>query len=284
MTVNAGGHPPGLLLFVNWTGLTTAPRFAAMCIAATVLTAPLTYALARGCDIGDQRARMAGLLAAGAPSLLLFGMTSADAVFAFLGTATAAALVRRSWWWRGLGTLLLAVGGFTAWSLLAIGAFAVLFTWRRDGWRTALVLAVACAIPFLALNAILAAATGYDPIGTFHATSDLYDRSLARIRPYAYWWIGSPVAWAVMMGLPTAGAWLIATKRGDRVAVALAVVIAIAALAGFTKAEVERIWLFFVPPACVAAATVLPPGRLRTVLVALGVQALAVQLLFQTIW
>jgi hypothetical protein len=87
-----------------------------------------------------------------------------------------------------------------------------------------------------------------------------------------------------MLGLPTAGAWLIATKRRDPVAVALAVVVVVAALAGFTKAEVERIWLFLVPPACVAAATVLPAGRLRAVLLALAVQALAVQLLFQTIW
>jgi hypothetical protein len=87
-----------------------------------------------------------------------------------------------------------------------------------------------------------------------------------------------------MLGLPTAGAWLIATRRGDRAAVALAIVVVIAALAGFTKAEVERIWLFLVPPACVAAATVLPPGRVRAALVALGVQTLAIQLLFQTIW
>jgi hypothetical protein len=284
LPINAGGHPPGLLLFVDWVGLTTAPRFAALCIAATVVTAPLTYALARGCGCADSRARVAGLLAAGAPSLLLFGITSADAVFAAVGTASAALLVQRSWWWRGAGTLVLAAGAFSAWSLPAVGVFAALVTWRRDGWRQALALALACAIPFLVLNAILAAATGYDPIGTFHATSDLYDRSLARVRPYAYWWIGSPVAWAVMLGLPTAGAWLIATKRGNPVAVALAIVIVVAALAGFTKAEVERIWLFFVPPACVAAAAVLPPGRLRAVLAALGVQALAVQLLFQTIW
>jgi len=286
LPINVGGHPPGLMLFIEWTGITTAPRFAAMCIVATVLTGPLTYALARGLDVAAERARLAGLLAAAAPSLLLIGMTSADAVFAALGTATAALLVRRSWWWRGAGTVLLAVGAFSAWSLLAIGAFAVLVAWRREGLRVAAVLAVACAIPFLALNGALAAAYGYDPIGTFRETSDLYDRSLARVRPYAYWWIGSPVAWAVMMGLPTAGAWLIAVARRDTGALALAVVIAISALLGFTKAEVERIWLFYVPLACVGAATVLPlaRGRLRWVLGALAAQALAVQLLFQTIW
>jgi hypothetical protein len=284
LPINAGGHPPGLLLLLHWTGLTTAPRMAALCIGATVLCAPLTYALARGCDSSERRARVAGLLAAAAPSLLLFGIASADAVYAAVGTAAAALLVQRSWWWRAAGTMVLAAGAFMAWSLLGAGALAVLFTWRRDGRADAARLAVACAVPFLALNAILAGAAGYDPIGTLHATSDLYARSLARVRPYAYWWIGSPVAWAVMLGLPTAGAWLVATRRGGRLAVALAVVVAIAALAGFTKAEVERIWLFLVPPACVAAATVLPPGRLRVALAALAVQALAVDLLFQTIW
>ena len=284
MPINAGGHPPGLLLFVHWTGLTTAPRFAALCIVATVVTAPLTYALARGLNLPQERARIAGLLAAGSPALLLFGISSADAVFAALGTAAAALLVRRSWTARGLGVVVLGAGAFCAWSLPAVGVFAVLITGRRDGWRPAATLAVACAVPFLVLNAVLAAATGYDPISAFHATSALYDRSLARVRPYGYWWIGSPVAWAVMLGLPTAGAWLIAVKRRDDAALVLALVIVVAALAGFTKAEVERIWLFFVPLACVAAATVIPPRRLRIVLLALTIQALGVELLFQTIW
>jgi hypothetical protein len=284
LPINAGGHPPGLLLFADATGLTTSARFAALCIAATVAIAPLTYALARGLGLAQERARIAGLLAAGSPALLLFGITSADAMFAALGTAAAALLVRRSWTARGLGALVLGAGAFCAWSLPAVGVFAALVTWRRDGWRSAAALAVLCAVPFLVLNAVLAATTGYDPIATFHATSQLYDRSLARVRPYGYWWIGSPVAWAVMLGVPTAAAWLIAVRRRDDAALALALVIVVAALAGFTKAEVERIWLFFVPLACVAAATVIPAGRLRTVLVALAAQALAVELLFQTIW
>ena len=58
----------------------------------------------------------------------------------------------------------------------------------------------------------------------------------------------------------------------------------VAAVVGFTKAETERIWLFLVPLACVAAAPQLPTRRLTAVLRALGAQALAVELLFQTIW
>ena len=46
-------------------------------------------------------------------------------------------------------------------------------------------------------------------------------------------------------------------------AVALAVVVVVAAVAGFTKAETERIWLFLVPLACVAAAPAIAPRRTR---------------------
>jgi hypothetical protein len=66
--------------------------------------------------------------------------------------------------------------------------------------------------------------------------------------------------------------------------VAIGGVIAIAALAGFTKAEVERIWLPFVPLACVAAAAALPVGRPRALVGALATQALLTTVLFETIW
>ncbi len=59
--------------------------------------------------------------------------------------------------------------------------------------------------------------------------------------------------------------------------------IVVAALAGFTKAETERIWLPFFPLACVAAASLGVP-RLRLVLVVLAAQAIAVEVLFGTVW
>ncbi len=72
--------------------------------------------------------------------------------------------------------------------------------------------------------------------------------------------------------------------RRDAAAVALAAVLAAAALAGFTKAETERIWLFLVPFACTAAAPSLADRRLRPVLALLAAQALVVQALFATVW
>jgi hypothetical protein len=88
----------------------------------------------------------------------------------------------------------------------------------------------------------------------------------------------------VCAGLPLSGGWLLAARRRDPGAVALAAVVVIASMLAFTKAETERIWLPFIPLACAAAATVIPPRRLRLVLLALVSQALLTQLLFETVW
>ena len=87
-----------------------------------------------------------------------------------------------------------------------------------------------------------------------------------------------------MLGLPIAWLALRALAAGEDAAVAIFAVLAIAAVAGFTKAEVERIWLSFAPLVCLAAASALPARRLRLVLALLAVQALAWELLFNTVW
>jgi hypothetical protein len=244
----------------------------------------MTYMLVRGLGRDDRTARTAALLAAASLGLLLFGVTSADAVYALLGTAAAALLVRPSWAARGAGAVLLAVAAFFSWALLAAGAFAVLVTWSRDGWRAAVALGVACAAALIAFNAALAGIYGYDPIGTLRATEQVYRRSLAQVRPYWFWVLGSPIAWMVCAGLPLSGGWLMAVRRRCPEALALAAVVLIASVLAFTKAETERIWLPFVPLACAAAATVVAPRRLRWVLAALAAQALLTQLLFETVW
>lgn len=285
LPINVAGHPPGLGLAMHWLGVGTHQALTAVCVAAVALTAPLSYALARAAGAAEERARVAGLLAAFSPGFLLFGVSSVDAIFAAMGAGAAALMV-----WSGrpaaraLGVALFAVSTFFAWSLLAIGFFAVVVVWRREGRRAAVVLAASCGAAALALTAAIWAVAGYDPLGTLAATQAYYERSLARIRPYAYWWIGSPVAWALSMGPPIAAAWLLAARRGNAVAVGLAAVVVVAAGLGFTKAETERIWLFLVPLACVAAATVIPPERLRAAVAALAVQGVAVSFLFQTLW
>jgi hypothetical protein len=177
--------------------------------------------------------------------------------------------------------VLLALAAFASWALLAVGAWAAIFLARRDGPRPPVAVAFACAVAVVAFNAALAAASGYDPIGTLRSTEAVYRNSIAQVRPYWFWVAGSPAAFALMAGLPLV---VLAARRPSPAAVATFAVIAIAAVGGFTKAETERIWLFLVPLLCVAAAEQLTTRRVRPVLALLLAQALACQLLFYTVW
>jgi hypothetical protein len=281
--VNVAGHPPGPLLLVHWLGIHGAGGLAALCILAGCACAPLTYALTTTLH-GERAARVAALLCALSPLTLLFGVTSYDYVFAALGALAACLLVARRTRLRLLGAAALAVASLMSWALLAVGAWAALVVWRRDGLRGALVVAVGCAACVVGLDAVLAAGWGYDPVSALRATGQVYRESLASRRPYAFWVFGSPVAWGVMLGVPIAAGALRAAGKGRAPAVALAAVIVIAAVAGFTKAETERIWLFLVPLACAAAAPEVRPDRVRGAAALLAAQALAVALLFDTVW
>jgi methylthioxylose transferase len=283
LPVNVAGHTPGLLLTLHALRISTPEGMAALCIGVGALTAPLAYDLGRTL-LGDERGRSAGLLTAFAPSLLLFGVTSADYFYAGLGLASACLLVRPRLGARIAGAAAAAGAAFFSWLLLALPAWAALVVWRREGWRSAARLALACAAALLVFNGALALWVGYDAIGTLRATGSVYRHSLASVRPYAFWVFGSPTAWGVMLGVAIAMPALRALVAREPAAVALAIVVVAAALLGFTKAETERIWLPFVPLACVAAAAYLPPRRLAIALLALAAQALVVELLFQTIW
>jgi hypothetical protein len=284
LPVNVAGHPPALMLLIDALGITTPGRLAALCIAAAVLTPALTYALGRGLGQPPARARVAGVLAALSPMLLLFGITSADAVFMAVGAGAAVLLVQQRPALRVAGCAALAVASFFSWALLAIGAWAAVVVLVREGWRRGLVLAAGCGLAVLVLDGGLALFAGYDPIGTLTATEAYYRNSVASRRPYSFWVFGSPVAFAVVLGLPTAAGALLAAQRRAPAGIAIATVVGVATVAGFTKAETERIWLPFIPLACVAAAEVLGPARLRLAAPFLAAQAVVIVLLFQTIW
>jgi methylthioxylose transferase len=281
LPVHAAGHPPGLLVTLHVLGIDSPAGMAALCIGAGALSGPLTYLLGREV-LDERRARLAALLMVFAPGALLFGATSADAVYLTLGLLAAWPLAARRWAARSAGAAMLAVGSFFAWSLLAVGAWAAILALRREGVRPALALAAVCGVAVLAFHALLYAATGFDPIGTLGATEDVYRASIARIRPYWYWVAGSPVAFLLVLGLPISWCALRALADRRTLALALFTVLAVAAVLGFTKAETERIWLFLAPFVCLAAATVV--RRPGPILAALAVQAVVYELLFDTVW
>ena len=281
LPVHAAGHPPGLLLVLHALGIDSPGGMAGLCIGVGALSGPLTYLLARQV-LDERRARVATLLLALAPGALLFGATSADAVYLTLGLLAAWPLASRSWTARAAGAVILAAGSLFAWSLPAVGAWAAIVTLRRDGLRDALALSAVCGVALLVFYALLHAATGFDPIGALRSTEDVYRAGIASTRPYWFWLLGSPVAFLVVLGVPLSWLALRALTRGEATAVAIFAVIAIAAVLGFTKAETERIWLFLAPFVCLAAAQ--EPAPLRPVLAALAAQALLYELAFDTVW
>ena len=296
------GNPPGPLVVMHLLSITTPGRLAAACVAVGALCAPLAYALGRELGsaeatirtsaggssggvppTGEHRGRVAAVLTMLSPAVVLFGVTSVDYAFAALGTLGAWLLVSRTPAARAAGCVAVAVASFFSWVLLAIPVWAVLVTWRRDGPRAAALTAAGAAAAIVALTLILAAVWGYDPVEILRTASRIYGGGAAAQRPYAFWVFGSPAAWLALLGPAIAWPALRALARGEPAALALALVVLVSTVAGFTKAETERIWLPYVPLACVAAAS-LPVRRLRLTLGLLALQAVAIELLFGTVW
>ncbi len=286
LPVHAIGHPPGLLVTMHALGIASAPAMATLTIGVGALSIPLAYLLARAL-LDERRARVATLLYVFAPSAILYGATSADALYATVGLLAAVPLAHAA---RGggrpvaAGAGALAVAAFFSYANLAIGAWATLLAWQRQGLRRAALIAAACGVAVLAFYLLLHLATGYDPIGVIEATESVYRAGIASRRPYAFWVFGSPTAFLVALGLPISWFALRSAGAGDPAARALLAVLVIAAVLGFTKAETERIYLYLVPLACLAAAASLPESRLSIVLGALAAQALATELLLYTVW
>ncbi len=282
LPVQVAGHPPGLLLSLHYLGIDTAAGLAALTIVVGALATPLLYLLGRRLA-SEPEARVAALLFLFVPTSLLYGATSGDALFATLGVLAAVGLLARRPANRVLGAAALAFAAFFSYALLAVGAWSVLVRWRREGIAAAARLAAICLAVLVAAFLALDLITGFDLIAAIRATDSNYHAGIARLRPYLFWLFGSPAAFLLLLG-PVAwfAARSLAAKEAS--AVALAIVIAISALAGYTKAETERIWLFLVPFACLAAARALPARRVTAVLLGATAQAVLIEIFLFTKW
>ncbi len=293
------GNPPGPLVAIHLLGLTTPGRLAAACVLVGSLVTPLTYALGRslgsatssgsgdarddGLVGAERRGRVAATFAAFSPCVLIFGFTSVDFVFAAMAAAVAWLLVSRRGQVVALGCVAAGGAAFFSWALLAIPAWAVVAVYVRDSRGSAFRLAAGAAAGVVAVTLLLAAVWGYDPVAIFRALHHAYNNGAAARRPYAFWLFGSPAAWITMLGPPIVWLALRSFQRGEPAAVGVVVIVLISAVAGFTKAETERIWLPYVPLACAAAAAT-PIARLRPWLIAMALTAVVITVLFQTVW
>ena len=296
--IHVAGHPPGALLF--FVGLVRlglggdhAAGLVVTLLAATTAVGVLVALRALGHEPLARRA---------APFLVLspaavFAAVSADAVFGVATTWGLAALAvgatrtRRTpaVTWSVLAGLLLGWAVMMSYGLPLVGlvALAVLASARR--WWT---------LPVAAVSALLVV-LAFVPFGfawweAYPVLTDRYWQGLASDRPAAYW------AWAnlaalVFCGGPALGAGaaqLLPARRllrdpSTRVVALLAgsalLAVLVADASQMSKAEVERIWLPFVP--WLTLSLVLLPPRLHRPM--LGVQvlgALLVQHLVHTTW
>ncbi len=284
------GHPPGaLLFFVLLVRVGLGGSFAAglvvTVLAATTAVAVLVTMRALDAEPAARRAAPFLVLAPAA----VFMAVSADALFgavaawglACLALATRAAGARLAGW-SALAGLLLGWCVMSSYGLPLLGILAVAVLWLARDWRPLPVAAAA------ALAVVLGfAAAGFAWWEAYPVLHDRYWAGIAARRPAAYWMWANLAALVVCAG-PMLGAGLASVRRhSDRVvlllAAAAAACVLVADVSRMSKAEVERIWLPFVPWLLLTTA-LLPPRWRRWGLLVQVAWALLVQHLLYTSW
>jgi hypothetical protein len=292
--IHVAGHPPGaVLVYVALVRLGLGGTLTAgvLTVAAGASAAVAVLVALRRLGAEDAARRAAPFLAL-TPAALSMAV-SADALFtavAAWGLALlAASATAPSWRWTAAwgvpAGLLLGYAVLLSYGLLLLGTLAVAVLVAARSWRP---LSVAAASA-LAVVLVFAAA-GFAWWEALPVLRDRYWEGLARERPASYWLWGNLGALAVAAG-PALGAGLgalAALRRRTGRAVACLVLgavsaVALADLSLMSKAEVERIWLPFVPWLLVSTA-LLPDRWRRPLLAAQVVLALLVQHLLLTHW
>jgi len=294
--VHVAGHPPGALSFFVLLDRLGLGSGLAAGVVVTLIAASTAVAV-----MVTLRLLGAGQVARRAAPFLVFGpaaiwqAVSGDAMFAAVAAwgiaALAAAAVRRSVGWALLAGLLLGYAvmlsyGLPLLGLLAVAVLVVARSWRPLPWAVLAALAVVLAY----------AALGFAWWEALPVLQERYWAGVAKNRPPSYWMWGNLAALVFSAG-PLLGAGLTTLGRRARdlklgpdavratrwlVGAAVAMVLA-ASLSQMSKAEVERIWLPFVPWLLVSCA-LLPDRWHRPGLALQVVTALVVQHLLFTGW
>jgi len=297
---HAAGHPAGATVLYElldrvWPGIQGA---ALLTVALGCLGAVNVAGLARD-QLGEDGGRWALALWTLSPVVVLYTATSADAVFALVLAGAALAslrgLTRRSAAWTLAGGALLWLSSMLTYAAVLLLVFLLPPAAGRLRQERATVLrwAATTAGAVLALVGLLWLATGYDPFAAIAAVRRYYGSAPGSAhRPYAVYLLGDGLAFGAMLGVPLLAALaaralaLVRERAWASVdAGALAMLLAGGAW-GFSRGEVERIFLFMAPLLLVPAVRQLLAwrARMRVVAALLLAQTLAVQLLFFTRW
>ncbi len=291
---HVAGHPPGaLLLFVALVSVGLGGAVAsALVITLVGCTTPVAVLVTLRTLGAEDVARRVAPYVVLAPAAIWVAV-SADAVFAAVaawGIAAVAVSVRSAgaasrWWWGVIGGLLLGCCLLLSYGLVLLAPLVIAVLVAGRSWRPLPAVACGTVVPVAVF-----AALGFRLWQAYPVLDDRYWAGIAAGRPASYWFWGDLAALAISAG-PALGAAIgslvAAGRRSPRVvrllvgASALAILLADASR--MSKAEVERIWLPFVPWLLLATACL--PARWRRPM--LGVQvvvALLVQHLVITNW
>jgi len=254
--VHIAGHPPGaLIFFVALVRVGLGSGYAAgLVVTLVAATVPLAVLLTLH-TLG------ASALARRAAPFLVFGpaaiwqAVSADGMFAAVAAWGLAALalgaVRHSIAWSSLAGLLLGYAVMLSYGLPLLGILALAVLWLGRSWRPLPIAALVAAAVVL-----LFAGLGFAYWEAFPVLRQRYWDGVASRRQPEYWMWGNIAALMFSAG-PVAGAalaHLVAGRPWSRAARVVAVLgaagwltVLLADLSQMSRAEVERIWLPFVP-------------------------------------
>jgi hypothetical protein len=272
---------------------------------APALAVPALFLLGSSCAPFEQRrAQGRGLLAAGlwvlAPTVGLFALTL-DALVA-LGAAWTLALVAGYLRAAGGGSdgsqaarkyllgagAVLALTGFVSFGALTVGVVAALWLVSERRWRGLLWLAAGAG----AMQCLILLAFPHALPTVFAQAMDAHRGATLTTRSYGGWLALNPLMFALFASGPVLlgalGAlfqqrvWKDAVEadavaaRAVNLALAAAGAMLLISLAGSVRGEVERLWMFLLPPFCAAAASAwvpLNPGPRRGKVALVGTAA-----------
>jgi len=273
---HARGHPPGMeLLFwatahlglsgVGWNAALALVGGAAACIAVLVALRDVG---------GEAQARTALPFVVLAPAAIWW--SSGDAFFAGVSAWAVTLIVlatgstgRASDARAVLGGLLFGLTAFLSYGLVLVACIPIAVAVFRRRLRL-IALAAAGAAPVFAAFA----AAGFSWFAGLTATRTQYWLGAAHHRPYRYFLVADLAAFALAVG--PVGAIALSRLRDGRVWTLVGgalIAVVVADLSGMSKAEVERIWLPFVPWVLLATSVFVRAPRARVARGWLALQA-----------
>lgn len=272
--VHVRGHPPGVMLtlrLLDRLGLGGSWPLAVGAVASTAVTVGATLVVVRAVA-GARLARRVVPLLVLAPSVIWM-VSSADAMFTAVGmTATAALAVAVTTARRRVSVALAVLGGLLLGWMLFLTYLAAVFAIipaavvaavarRRRSWRPIRLGLAALAGAAVVVGAF--ARAGFWWLDGARATRHEYLEGTP-LRSWHYFRVANLAVLAIALGpVVVAGGWWVRTRRAWWLIGAAALAVLTMHLSTYTKGEVERIWLPFLPLLTVAGAGALDAAGRR---------------------